>query len=65
MERNPHLLLDMNLPMQDPCSNCGAFNMCVGDWVCLGQCGPCEVAEHVAREQSELKWLQDQQWRNL
>lgn len=55
------LVLDMNLPMADPCPTCGAFNMCVGDWVCLGHCGPCEGDAQRRSEQLQIEWLQGQQ----
>ena len=32
---------DMCLPMADPCPNCGAFNMQIGDYVCMGFCCKC------------------------
>lgn len=35
--------MDMSLHCADPCPNCGAFNMRVGDYVCYGMCEPCEV----------------------
>lgn len=34
-------IVNMELPMADPCPNCGAFRMMVGDWVCYGHCGIC------------------------
>ena len=34
---------DMMLPMADPCPNCGAFRMQVGDWVCWGHCFRCFI----------------------
>jgi hypothetical protein len=40
MERTSGIY-DMHLHMADPCPNCGAFNMHVGDWVCWGACYPC------------------------
>jgi len=33
--------LEMNLFMSDPCPNCGAFRMMVGDYVCWGICYIC------------------------
>jgi len=32
---------DMHHHMSDPCPECGAFRMQVGDWVCYGICGAC------------------------
>lgn len=32
---------EMFLHMQDPCPNCGAFNMLLGDYVCYNMCSPC------------------------
>lgn len=32
---------DLLLPLADPCPVCGAFRMCVGDYVYLGCCTPC------------------------
>lgn len=46
LERNdPVNSASMFLHMSDPCPNCGAFNMLVGDWACYGQCSPCEVKQ--------------------
>lgn len=39
LERGP--MVDMMLPMSDPCPSCGATNMLVGDWVCWGTCIVC------------------------
>ena len=33
--------MDLTLPCSDPCPNCGAFNMKVGDYVCMGVCSAC------------------------
>jgi len=42
LERGP--VIDMFLPMSDPCPACGGFCMQVGDWVCWGHCHRCELA---------------------
>lgn len=35
---------DMRLPLADICGKCGAFRMCVGDYVCWGFCSICHEA---------------------
>ena len=32
---------DMSLHMADPCPECGAFRMLVGDYACFGVCQSC------------------------
>lgn len=47
-------VLDMDLPMADACPTCGAFRMCVGDYVCMGQCWPCEEKDEAERAKQRL-----------
>lgn len=61
MDRHPWRILDMNLAMADPCPHCGAFRMCVGDWVCLGHCWPCEERDREYQNQQERDWIESQQ----
>lgn len=48
LERGP--IVDMHHHLADPCPDCGAFNMFVGDWVCYGRCSPCEHATWKGRD---------------
>ena len=36
-----HLEYPLHTPLRDPCPQCGAFNMVVGDYMYLGVCSPC------------------------
>lgn len=39
IDMNPPMSLE--LPCSDPCPECGAFNMTVGYYVCVGACHVC------------------------
>ena len=43
---------DMRIPLADPCPQCGAFNMQVGDYVCWGHCGACYDTDLKASKQA-------------
>ena len=45
--------MDMHLPMADPCPECGAFNMFVGDYVCYESCSACYLVKMKEEEQNE------------